>query len=311
VRRPFVAPLTVFRDSKDFKDVAMLIKDEDAARYVCAVKDSVDKTIGINEEFGENTRNQFQVVYVLPNDYAISMTYAFNSKDAAGSQMFGCFGVLNVTDWSKVAPRMLLNAKEFLVFGSANKEDLLMLPENLADSDEGGDSTWSRAYINSMQVNLRETVRAAGLPLSFEFVTNNFLIKEKWAGKAPDDTFKNPVNHKWSDKMEAGEEMICNVTDLTGNNRLALSRETFPDNYTVEFFGVFSMHDKRPYKLTVDTETFAHEKDLTEGEHMPVVVFMIGTPQSKSAKVVDDAAVAEVTEALASQSSQFSEEEDN
>ena len=304
VKRMFVVPMADMENDPVYEEICVMQEPEKTARFECSIKDSSLKTIGINMEDGQVTANMFDVVYVRKDKTVCTMRYRFNSRDADSLSMWGCFGVRNVSHWSLVASSLYENAKDFLVFGSTSLADLKRLTDNVGEDADSEDKRCeaSIAYINAMRVDLAETVRRAGVPLSFSWVKSNLLSREKW-DNVPNEFLPTQINDNWTNRVHDNAQVVVNVTDLNGSARYELENMEFPEGGTVEYFGVFSVHHKSVGKIKVDTETFSHEQKIEESGCSPVVVFLVFTP--KSNKRAKDAAQT-ATESLASQ-----EEKDN
>lgn len=287
--RAFVLPLS--DDTRDFRDVNIALDCEDPDRFFGRVKepakfykginDPETKLVSVNTGSGDKIANNLSVVFTGANNKTTYCKFGYMPN------VWECFGITDVSQWSKSAGRMIFNAKDWFVYGTSRLADIKSMAAN-ADADDGydfggaitcdaGDDGGYGGYgdfedangefntdsapdtsrddvdfnttgfIHSMSLNLTSTVKASGIELPRDYV-EEIMARGKYKFVAnPEIRPDNKLNNGWMMRVERRERGVYNVTELD-----ELSRQPFLEDTrgisNLKFFGIFPVGDDGPYE---------------------------------------------------------------
>lgn len=279
ITRSFITPLSSGVGTTLFSNVEIQIDSSNKDRFYSSLREDPVKYVGVNlDTGGERPTNMIKVVYTLNNDdeTKILMTYAFTPE------IWSCFGFTNVDHWKEVGGRLVMYAVDWLVYGYSNHNKIMSIMANMdggieddeKDDGEDGYFEYSTGFITKMHVNIGDTARACGIPLSIEYIVDNY---------GPDSNYENdnedpnhPINIGWKVAMKRNKPFVVNITDMN-NMQVA----TFINEYkktvktnNVKFYGIYSVDSDAPYEIAAETDAL-REEQLVKSGMKPVVVFAV------------------------------------
>lgn len=272
--RSFIVPLSV--DNSKFANVEIQLDEDDSGRFFCKQKDSDEQLVGVNMVVGDKTANMFKVVY-SPKDEdepKIMMSLAYVPET------WKCFGITDLDIWQKVGHRFVFNAMEWYAYGYTQLTRLNGIIAN-KDGGTGGDDDepflFSTGFVTKMAVNLKNTIRRVGVPLSIEYVTENFGEDSDYDREH--EVEGHPINGGYRISIKRNKPFITNITELSTiqvesffKDYNKCVKEKGPDKFNVEFYGVFQSDDV--YEFAAD-DNEAREAFIVEKGFKPVALFAI------------------------------------
>lgn len=284
--RPFVLPLS--NDTSLFKDVEIVLDVEDPKRFYGKDKET-DKLIpSVNTDIGsDQIRNNMSVVFENEKEkYFFKFAYMPN--------IWNIFGISDVDKWSKSAGRMILNASSWFAYGSSKLDDIKLMKANAETIDDNdgldfgmpidelpspscddssinnkNDLIATTGFISNFSLNLNETIKKAGISLSYDFILKNYGPESEFIYNSDN---QNPLNTGWKTKIFTKDEsFIFNLTETDEYIRNPLLKE-LKDRNDVKYYGIFSVGNDLPYEK-VNEENF--ETFLIESKITPSSVFIL------------------------------------
>lgn len=280
ITRSFITPLSMGVGTELFSNVEIQLDPHDKNRLFTRKRDDPSRFIGLNYDVGgDNPANMMKVVYTLNNESSskIVMSYAYMPD------IWACFGVSSVDQWQEVAGRLVFYAVDWLVYGYSQHHKIMAIKANMdgggAIFDEDGAASddhfqYSTGFLTKMAVNMKDTVRACGIPLSVNFISANY---------GPDSDYENdievnnhPLNHGWKVLLKRNKSFCFNLTDMTADQVAAFLKEyaKLEDGAasSIKFYGIYSVESDAPYEIDAPDD-LAREQKLVEGGFKPVIVF--------------------------------------
>lgn len=289
--RPFVLPLS--DDTPLFKGLEILVDPEDPKRFFAKEKDTDKLLPSVNTEVGpDQVRNNMSVAFLTDKE-----KYFF--KFGYQPQVWSVFGVTDLDKWAKVAGRLMFSAANWFVYGSSKLDDIKSMRTNadvddepgldygygygMDDMDDGSDEPASEmkqaeedgmisttGYISTMTLDLKNTVKKAGIELKPEWVASKFGPEGSYNFSCEDTP--NPINSGWRSKLERGISAIFNFTEMEDFQRPAFVKEAASKG-NVKYYGVFPCGNDGPYEH-VNTDK-PIEEYLDQTSTLPATVFAV------------------------------------
>lgn len=272
--RSFIVPLSV--DNCKFANVEIQLDESDLGRFFCKQKDSDEQSVGVNTIIGDKTANMFKVVYSPKdgNEAKIMMSFAY------APETWRCFGITDLDIWQKVGHRFVFNAIEWYAYGYTQLTRLNGIIAN-KDGGGGGDDEdpflFSTGFVTKMAVNLKNTIRRVGVPLSIKYVTENFGADSDYDREHEIES--HPINTGFRINIKRNKPFITNVTELSTTqvefffkDYNKFLKENGSDKFNIEFYGVFQSDEV--YEFAAD-DNKTHEAYIVEKGLKPVALFAI------------------------------------
>jgi hypothetical protein len=268
MNRVFVLPLS--GDNSKFANVEIQIEDDATGRFFSKKKeDLLGQYVGVNSIMGDKSSNMFKIVYTQKDEGVskVMMTIAYMPE------VWDCFGCGSVDLWSKVAHRFIFNAVEWYVYGYSN---LLRLEGIVGDGDDDGDDgdgetfEYSTGFVTRMNVNLKETIKRIGIPLSVGFIEKSF---GEQSGYQNDHEYEiHPLNGPWKVNVRRDKPYVINFTDLSVDQVETFFKEITKNGSKVQFYGIFAEH--APYEMAYG-DSSSREEAIIKDKLVPDMVFAI------------------------------------
>lgn len=259
--RQYVLPLS--NDMSTFDDVELCLDDTDTARFFTLDKDSGMQHIGINSDVGQGkTANMLSVVYSHKNGSKILMKHAYKHT------IWACFGVRDMEQWIRVAPRLVFHAKEWIVYGYSQLEKIQAIRGNADVTSGNGLISYSTGFVTKMGINMSSTAKAAGVELSHSFIEKHYGSDSGYTNDA--EHTGHVLNTGWKVKSKTNRPYVLNLTDLSDDQFIKFLKEV-KDKPTVKFYGVFDTSYDDVYEFDGSQE----EREKFIGERKPVLVFAV------------------------------------
>lgn len=265
MNRVFILPLSV--DNPLFPNVEIQIADDEKGRFFTKKKDKpTQQFIGVNTIIGDKTVNMFRVVYTSPDDesHRTMMTLAYMPE------VWDCFGCMNVEKWDKVAKLFIFNAVEWYVYGYSNLVKLESLIANKKNNGTDSDFDQSTGFVTRMNVNLTDTVKKIGIPLSLSFIEDHFGSDSDYQNDVEYET--HPLNSGWKVNVRRDKPYTINFTDLSKDQTESFIKEVVKINSAVQFYGIFS--DQKAYEFATKSQE-DYEAQIRNVGLVPDMVFAI------------------------------------
>lgn len=290
--RPFVLPLS--DDTPLFKELEILVDPEDSKRFYAKRKEDDKVVPSVNTEVGPDmVRNNLSVVYATDKE-----KYFF--KYAYTPSVWNVFGITDLDKWSKTAGRMMFSASNWYAYGSSKLDDIKSMRSNADADDEGGldygyggygmdgmddgedepaadmkqaeddGMVSTTGYISTMTIDLKTTVKKAGIELKADWVASKYGPEGNY-NFSPEDQ-PNPLNSGWRSKLERGISSIFNFTEMDDYMRTPFAKEA-EQKGNVKFYGIFAAGNDAPYE-NVNTDK-PIEEFLDETSTMPATIFAV------------------------------------
>lgn len=283
ISRTFILPLSMGLGTDLYNNVEIQIDPRDKTRFHCLMKQDPNQYIGVNHDIGADTpANMLKVVYTLNNEFntKVMMTLAYKPD------VWKCFGMQSIDEWKNVGGRMLFYAVDWLVYGYSQHSKIMAIKDNMEGSDDifdDDDGTeeekeqflYSTAFVAKMNVNMPDTIRACGIPLSFDYIEKHYGGE---SGYESEKEYPNhPFNVNWRLPMRRGKSFIITLTDMSTEQLISFFKEykaIDPKKNTIEFYGIFSVDSDEPYEIQTKTPEEREEQLIAKG-FKPVMVYAI------------------------------------
>ena len=278
ITRSFIAPLSMGVGGKLFSNVEIQLDPHDKSRFYNRKRDDPVHYIGVNFDIGgDNPANMMKVVYTLndENNTKILMSYAYMPE------VWQCFGITNLDQWKEIAGRLIFYAVDWLVYGYSQYHKIMAIKANMDggddmfddDSSNNEEFQYSTGFVTKMAVDVANTVRGCGIPLSFDYVNANYGPESDYENDI--EISNHPINHGWKVLLKRNKPFVLNLTDMTGDQVSAFIKEYKKlENNNIKFFGIYSVDSDVPYEIQAEDD-LARENQLVEGGFKPVSVFAV------------------------------------
>lgn len=264
--RTFILPLS--NDTESFSDVHIELDESDRSRFYCKQRDDVEHRVGINCSIGgDKIANMLPIVY-SPNDTSKPKIFF---KAAYKPDVWDVFGVYDLDKWADAGARLIFHAKQWFMYGYSQLEKIESMKGNLDNTgDENGESfDYSTGFVVKMGINMTDTVRAAGLRLSYDYVNKNYGSDSDYSNDT--EITHHTLNTGWKIKCKQNKKFCINLTDLTDTQMHSFLKEAKERNF--EFYGVFPVGDDSIYEFEGTPEE--QEKNVVEKQAKPSLLFAI------------------------------------
>lgn len=277
MNRTFILPLSV--ENSKFSNVELQVEDE-TSRFFCKIQGLKTEFVGLSTQDGDMTLNMFKAVYT-PKEEGMPktmMTFAYKPKMTEGERPvlinpWDCFGFANQELWDATGFRFLFNAKEWYVYGFSNLrqlERIMAVKDNDEPTDEEEPFEYSTGFITRMSVNLKDTVKTIGIPLSTGFIEQHFGSDSDYSSELEFET--HPLNSGWKVSVKRNKPFLVNFTDLSADQTEQFLKEAKKSGCNVKYYGIFK--DDKAYEMVAETPEEREDKLLNE-EMKPDVVFAV------------------------------------
>jgi hypothetical protein len=268
MNRQFILPVSP--ENPSFANVEVQITDDATGCFFTRKKEDPDQQyVGVNTQIGDKTVNMFRVVYTPTEAEEENGAKKTLITFAYMSDVWDCFGCVNVETWEKVAKLFIFGAVEWYVYGYSN---LLKLESLLANKnhDESDDFDYSTGFVTRMSVNLPATVKSIGVPLSHDFIDNHYGEDSNYEN---DHEYESHVlNGGWKVNVRRNKPYIVNFTDLSRDQTTSFIKEIKKNDSKVQFYGIFE--DNRAYEFVADSPE-EYEGKIVEANMVPDMVFAV------------------------------------
>lgn len=277
ITRSFITPLSMGIGASIFSNVELQLDPRDKHRFFTSKRDDPVQYIGVNfDTGGDKPYNMMKVVYSLNDDdeSKIMMTYAYMPES------WDCFGITNVEQWKNIAGRMIFYAVDWLVYGYSQHSKIMSIMANMDTdvvSDDENDTKfmYSTGFITKMGLNISDTVRGCGIPISIDYMVKNYGPDSKYEN---DHEINNPVNNNWKVLLKRNKPFTVNVTDLS-SDQLAIFLKEFiklEGKHNIKFYGIFGVDNDEPYEIQAEDDITREALIVSKGL-VPSVIFAVNT----------------------------------
>lgn len=282
ITRSFITPLSSGTGNKLFSNVEIQLDPRDEYRFYTSKRDDPVKYIGVNfDTGGDKPYNMMKVVYTLNNEdeTKILMTYAYMPE------CWGCFGITNLEQWKLVAGRMIFYAVDWLVYGYSQHSKIMSIMANMDSNDDSNDESddedastsfmYSTGFITKMGIDIGNTVRGCGIPLSFNYIVNNYGPESDYEN---DHAIMNGFNGPWNVLLKRNKQFVVNMTDLSSDEVSIFIKgyEKLDGKHNIKFYGIYDVKSDAPYEIQAEDDA-SREAKLVESGVKPTVVFAVNT----------------------------------
>lgn len=282
VTRSFVVPLSMGVGTEHFTNVEIQLDPKDKARFMTRIKDDPTQYIGINSDVGgDSPVNMLTAVFTLNNDENTKIVFSLAYKPEA----WKCFGIMNISDWQAVGGRFIFYAVDWLAYGYSQHSKIMAIKANIEgaedmfedESDEERENfQYSTGFVAKMAVNMKETVKACGIPLSFDYI-NKYYGPE--SGYENDHEYSNhPFNScGWKTALKRNKPFFVTFTDWSADQIGTFIKEYMkvePEKNNIKFYGVYSVDSDVPYEIQAESNE-ERERQLVEQGFKPTMIFAI------------------------------------
>jgi len=269
--RYFILPLSSGVGTAIFTNVEVQVDPENMERFYSSKVDDPAQYLGINTDTGrDKPYNNFTTVYTLndESDTKVIMKYAYLPD------IWSCFGLTDVTQWKSIAGRLVFFAVDWLVYGYSSHSKIMSIRANMdEDDDDEPKFVYSTGYITKMNVNLIDTAIACGVPLSIDYMVNNYGSDSSYENDH--DLTTHPINVGWKVLLKRNKKFIVNITDLTTEQVQSFIKEyQKSDKHNIKFYGIYSVESDAPYEIVAE-DAVGREEQLVQSGLKPTVVFAV------------------------------------
>jgi hypothetical protein len=284
ITRSCVVPLSDDIGKKQFSNVELQVDLTDKERFNTRNKNDPNLYIGINTDLGgEKPANMTTAVYTRNNEEQTKVLMRFAYKP----EVWDCFGVKNQEQWKEVGPRYVCHAVEWLVYAYAQHSKIMAIKANMEggndtfeDEDQDSDSVspeefqYSTAFVTKMSVNMKETARKCGIPLSIDYINKFYGEESDYDNDVEYSDHK--FNTGWKTLLKRNKPFFVTLTDLSSDQIATFIKEynkIDPEKNSIQFFGVYSVDSDVPYEIQGTDEE--REQQLIEQGFRPTMVFAL------------------------------------
>lgn len=309
ITRSFILPLSIGVGTQMFTNVEIQLDPHDKDRFVARIRDDPTKYVGINADVGgDSPVNMLKAVYTLNNgkNTKVLMTMAYSPKAKTATNLnsnpWDCFGVMNLSEWQNTGGRYIFYAVDWLVYGYSQHNKIMAIKANMKGGDDmfameddsyGGygdnnveesddgenpdteEFKYSTGFITKMSVNMKDTVKACGIPLSFDYINRHFGPE---SGYENDHEYtSHPFNGGWKTAMKRNKSFFVTFSDLSSDQRISFIKEyekIDKDKNEVQFYGVYSVDSDEPYEIQAETNE-ERETLLEQKGYAPVMIYAL------------------------------------
>jgi hypothetical protein len=273
INRSFIVPLSMGTGESLFSNVEIQVDPHDKGRFFTSRRDDPVQYLGVNfDTGGDKPYNMLKVVYTLNDkqESKILMTYAYMPD------IWECFGITNLEQWKNIAGRMIFYAVDWLVYGYSQHSKIMSIMANM-DDDGGNDDNfeYSTGFITKMGMDVGNTVRGCGIPLSYNYMVSKFGVDSTYEN---DNEVNNPLNNNWKVLLKRNKPFVLNITDFTSDQMNIFLKEysKLETKHNIKFYGIYSIDSDAPYEIMEETD-IAREVKMSESGIVPTVIFAVNT----------------------------------
>lgn len=269
----FIVPFS--GDNKWYPTTEIMFESSNPERmhYLTSTK-PVEHDVGLSRADDDKVLNQF-VMNLIPSDPKDDRQYGLYV--GYERDMFKSFGVIDLSNWERAGPRLISCCRNTMIACSSSAERTRRIPANSAGDDvrteEGRKLVATAAFATRLVVDLAETAKSAGLPLTVEHCKRLLL--------APTNTFrtdvaKHPINANFEDRVAFGRDRV--ILNLSEIPRFYLQTlfDSIEEREDITYWGVYSRVDNSVYELDGENISEQLEENTTQN---PVVIFCIIPPK--------------------------------
>jgi hypothetical protein len=207
--------------------------------------------------------------------------------------VWDCFGITQIDQWKNVAPRFLFYAVDWILNGYSQHTKIMAIRQNVegnedmfaeeGDTAKGDEFRYSTGFVTGMGVNMGDTAKACGIPLSLDYIENNYGFDPVADGPRHQNEVEiasHILNHGWKANVKTNAPFVINFTDFSGEQAISFIKDCRKlqkekkKNFALKFYGVYSIDSDAPYEISKGTDE-EREAELIAAGHKPVLVFAV------------------------------------
>lgn len=277
ITRSFILPLSSGTGGDMYKNVEVQLDPYDKDRLYSSKSQDPAKYIGVNCDVGgDKPMNMLKVVYTLNDEQSthVLMSYAFMPE------IWKCFGITKLDQWTSIAGRMLFNSVDCIVYGFSQHVRIMSIRANIPDDDEVEDDEstdkfmYSTGFISKMSVDMHGTAKICGIPLSFNYIEKN--LGDDSINTNYDEVKDHVLNQAWKVLLTRNKKFVFNLTDFSVDQIQSFIKmyNKMVDNSGIKFYGVFDISSDEPYEIEAESDE-AREAQLVAKGFKPTVIFAV------------------------------------